>query len=174
MIDVLDDDHPGVRVVDDEGALLGRVRGVDRGGGSAGGEDPEIGDHPIDPGGAQQGHTVLRLDTDAAQPGRQSAGLVAQLAPGQGAPACSVGEAERRLVRRLLGSEPQQFGDRADLPLLKNVVHTLVPRTTFVRTPGSVDRFPTHNCNGLTGLPGEPDHPLVPPRGRAAGTAEAA
>ena len=79
-------DH-GPGVGQDVGDVLGVGGRVDRGGGRAGAQDREVGEHPVDPGGGDQRDPLLGLDAEVQQPGGEVLHPLAGLAPGDRLPA---------------------------------------------------------------------------------------
>lgn len=66
---VLRDQHPAAGVGQDVGGLLGVGAGVDRGGGGAGAEHPEVGEDPLDAGVGGQRHPLLGAYAERDEPG---------------------------------------------------------------------------------------------------------
>ena len=91
-------DHRG-RVAQDVGALLGGGRRVDGGGGAAGAEDAEIGQHPLDAGAGEDGGHALTLQAEGAEPAGDGAHARLGAGPGELLPAAAVGVGEGERVR---------------------------------------------------------------------------
>ncbi len=83
----VDEGHHGPGVGQDVGALLGRGAGVDGAGAGAGAEHAVVGQHPLDPGGRDDGADLPGRHAQRPQPGgdRADAGLGG--GPGEALPA---------------------------------------------------------------------------------------
>ena len=101
------------RVREDEGALVRGGGRIDGGGGAAGAEDAEVGQHPLDAGAGEDGADVLHAEAERLQARGHRPDARLGVGPAQAPPAPRGGVAEGLGSGRLADAFEEELGDAA-------------------------------------------------------------